>query len=200
MEPLVRWLLGGFILSLLFIIVARWFWKRYDKPSEAALEWQKEQEEKRKERKVWESVEMQMRREAEEAERKAAFQIKREVAASSGKAPDAKTVSKAFESLGTPVQQSASTEKDLETESDDSDVDYVPELVQVRQDAWDGGDEQPDEQPQEPDWELVERLKRIAGSDETEEVPHPEIPEAPSLPDLEEPTSEQFHSWLTEEE
>lgn len=200
MEPLVRWLLGGFILSLLFIIVARWFWKRYDKPSEAALEWQKEQEEKRKERKVWESVEMQMRREAEEAERKAAFQIKREVAASSGKAPDAKTVSKAFESLGTPVQQSASTEKDLETESDDSDVDYVPELVQVRQDAWDGSDEQPDEQPQEPDWELVERLKRIAGSDETEEVPHPEIPEAPSLPDLEEPTSEQFHSWLTEEE
>lgn len=200
MEPLVRWLLGGFILSLLFIIVARWFWKRYDKPSEAALEWQKEQEEKRKERKVWESVEMQMRREAEEAERKAAFQIKREVAASSGKAPDAKTVSKAFESLGTPVQQSASTEKDLETESDDSDVDYVPELVQVRQDAWDGGDEQPDEQPQEPDWELVERLKRIAGSDETEEVPHPEIPEAPSLPNLEEPTSEQFHSWLTEEE
>ena len=129
MEPLVQWLLGGFVVSLLFIAVARWFWKRYDRPSEAALEWQKEQEEKREERKVWESVEMQMRREAEEAERKAAFQIKREVAASSGKAPDAKTVSKAFESLGTPVQQSPSTEKDLETESDDSDVEDVPELV-----------------------------------------------------------------------
>ena len=200
MEPLVQWLLGGFVVSLLFIVVARWFWKRYDQPSEEALEWQKEQEEKRKERKVWESVEMQMRREAEEAERKAAFQIKREVAASSGTAPDAKTVSKAFESLGAPLQQTASTEKDLETESDDSDVEDVPELVQVRQDAWDGNDEQPDEQPQEPDWELVERLKRIAGSDETEEVPHPEIPEAPSLPNLEEPTSEQFHSWLTEEE
>ena len=77
MEPLVRWLLGGFVVSLVFILVARWFWKRYDRPSEAALEWQREQEEKRKERKVWESVEMQMRREAEEAERKAAFQIKR---------------------------------------------------------------------------------------------------------------------------
>ena len=99
MEPLVQWLLGGFVVSLLFILVARWFWKRYDQPSEAALEWQREQEEKRNERKVWESVEMQMRREAEEAERKAAFQIKREVAASSGTAPDAKTVSKAFESL-----------------------------------------------------------------------------------------------------
>ena len=107
------------------------------------------------------------------------FKSNAKVAASSGKAPDAKTVSKAFESLGTPVQQSASTEKDLETESDDSDVELVPELVQVRQDAWDGSDEQPDEQPQEPDWELVERLKRIAGSDETEELPHPEIPEAP---------------------
>ena len=200
MEPLVQWLLGGFVVSLLFILVARWFWKRYDQPSEAALEWQREQEEKRKERKVWESVEMQMRREAEEAERKAAFQIKREVAASSGTAPDAQTVSKAFESLGTPVQQTASTEKDLETESDDSDVDQAPELVQVRQDAWDGNDEQQEEQPQEPDWELVERLKQIAGSDEIEEVPHPEIPEAPSLPEIEEPKPEQFESWLTEEE
>ena len=113
MEPLVRWLLGGFVVSLLFIAVARWFWKRYDQPSEAALEWQKEQEEKRQERKVWESVEMQMRREAEEAEQKAAFQLKREAAASSGTAPDTKTVSKAFESLGVPMQQSASTERTL---------------------------------------------------------------------------------------
>jgi len=179
MEPLVRWLLGGFVVSLLFIVVARWFWKRYDRPSEAALEWQREQEEKRKERKVWESVEMQMRREAEEAERKAAFQIKREMAASSGTAPDPKVVSKAFEALGAPVQQSASTEKDLEMESDDSDVEHVLEPVKVRQDVWDGNDGQPDE---------------------LEEIPYPEIPEAPSLPDLEESTSEQFQSWLTEEE
>ena len=179
MEPLVRWLLGGFVVSLLFIVVARWFWKRYDRPSEAALEWQREQEEKRKERKVWESVEMQMRREAEEAERKAAFQIKREMAASSGTAPNPEVVSKAFEALGAPVQQSASTEKDLEMESDDSDVEHVLEPVKVRQDVWDGNDGQPDE---------------------LEEIPYPEIPEAPSLPDLEESTSEQFQSWLTEEE
>ena len=179
MEPLVRWLLGGFVVSLLFIVVARWFWKRYDRPSEAALEWQREQEEKRKERKVWESVEMQMRREAEEAERKAAFQIKRQIAASSGTAPDPKVVSKAFEALGAPVQQSASTEKDLEMESDVSDVELFPELVQVRQDAWGGNDEQPDE---------------------IEEIPYPEIPEAPSLPDLQEPTHERFQSWLTEED
>ena len=135
------------MVSLLFIFVARWFWKRYDQPSEAALEWQKEQEEKRKERKVWESVEMQMRREAEEAERKAAFQIKREVAASSGTLPDAKTVSKAFESLGIPVLQNPSTETDLENEPDDSDVESVPDLVQVRQDAWDGTDEQIQDEP-----------------------------------------------------
>ena len=179
MEPLVRWLLGGFVVSLLFIVVARWFWKRYDRPSEAALEWQREQEEKRKERKVWESVEMQMRREAEEAERKAAFQIKREMAAYSGTAPDSKVVSKAFAALEAPVQQSASTEKDLEMESDHSDVEHVLEPVKVRQDAWDGNDGQPDE---------------------LEEIPYPEIPEAPSLPDLEESTSEQFQSWLTEEE
>ena len=74
--------------------------EKFDQPSEAALEWQKEQEEKRKERKVWESVEMQMRREAEEAEQRAAFQLKREIAASSGTPPDAAIVAKAFASLG----------------------------------------------------------------------------------------------------
>ena len=183
MEPLVRWLLGGFILSLLFIIVARWFWKRYDKPSEAALEWQKEQEEKRKERKVWESVEMQMRREAEEAERKAAFQIKREVAASSGTAPDAKTVAKAFESLGTTPLPVAQEGINAEEEVDDSDVENVEDLVKVRQDAWDGAKHSDQDEPHEPDWELVDRLKRIAESDETEEIPHPELPHAPTLPD-----------------
>jgi len=145
---------------------------------------------------------MQMRREAEEAERQAAFQIKREVAASSGKAPDASTVSKAFESLGTPVQQPASTESDLELEADDSDVELAPDLVQVRQDAWDGNEDVPhaEEDREEPDWELVERLKRIAESTETEDVPHPEIPEAPSLPEIEDSKPEQFESWLTEEE
>ena len=191
MEPLVQWLLGGFILSLLFIIIARWFWKRYDKPSEAALEWEKEQEEKRKERKVWESVEMQMRREAEEAERKAAFEIKREVAASSGTAPDAKVVAKAFESLGTIPLPVAQEGIDSEEEVDDSDVENVEDLVKVRQDAWDGAEHSDEDEPQEPDWELVDRLKRIAESDETEEIPHPELPHAPNLPDISAEDSEE---------
>ena len=191
MEPLVQWLLGGFILSLLFIIIARWFWKRYDKPSEAALEWEKEQEEKRKERKVWESVEMQMRREAEEAERKAAFEIKREVAASSGTAPDAKVVEKAFESLGTTPLPTAQEAIDSEEEVNDSDVENVEDLVKVRQDAWDGAEHSDEDEPQEPDWELVDRLKRIAESDETEEIPHPELPHAPNLPDVSAEDSEE---------
>ena len=191
MEPLVQWLLGGFILSLLFIIIARWFWKRYDKPSEAALEWEKEQEEKRKERKVWESVEMQMRREAEEAERKAAFEIKREVAASSGTAPDAKVVAKAFESLGTTPLPAAQEGIETEQEVDDSDVENVEDLVKVRQDAWDGAEHSDEDEPQEPDWELVDRLKRIAESDETEEIPHPELPHAPNLPDISAEDSEE---------
>ena len=60
---------------------------------------------------------MQMRREAEEAERKAAFQIKREVAASSGTAPDATTVAKAFESLGTTPLPG--TQQGIDTEQED---------------------------------------------------------------------------------
>ena len=184
MEPLVQWLLGGLIFSLLFIGITRWFWSRYDKPSEEAIEWQKEQAEKRKERKVWESVEMQMRREAEDAEQKATFEQKRITAASSGTTPDANVVAKAFESLGaTPIVKSVDESEVINLE-DDSDVHVVDELVEVRQDAWDGG-EQPDlAEPEEPDWELVERLKRIAEADELEEKPHPELPDAPVLPHI----------------
>ena len=188
MEPLVQWLLGGFVLSLLFIIIARWFWKRYDEPSEAAIEWQKEQEEKKKERKIWESVEMQMRREAEEAEKKAAFQIKRETVANSGKAPDAAVVAKAFESLGGAPEPAVAETLPDEQAVDDSDLEEVPDLVEVRQDGWiseDHSDATDVAEPEEPDWELVERLKRIAESDETEEIPHPELPNAPTLPEIE---------------
>ena len=39
-------------------------------------------------------------------------------------------------------------------------------------------------EPEEPDWELVERLKRIAEADELEEKPHPELPDAPILPEV----------------
>ena len=103
-----------------------------------------------------------MRREAEEAERKAAFQVRREVAASSGTSPDAKTVAKAFESLGTTC---------LPTPQE--------------------GTEQESDEPQEPDWELVDRLKRIAGSDDAMEIPHPELPHAPNLPDISSVDSEE---------
>ena len=184
MEPLVQWLLGGLIFSLLFIGITRWFWSRYDKPSEEAIEWQKEQAEKRKERKVWESVEMQMRREAEDAEQKATFEQKRIQSASSGTTPDAKVVAKAFESLGaTPSVKSVDESEVIDLE-DDSDVHAVDELVEVRQDAWDGGEQPNLAEPEEPDWELVERLKRIAEADELEEKPHPELPDAPVLPQI----------------
>ena len=178
--------MGGLILSLLFIGITRWFWTRYDKPSEEALEWQKEQAEKRKERKVWESVEMQMRREAEEAEQKATFQQKRIKAASSGTAPDAKVVAKAFESLGGSTKAKSVDESEVFEIEDDSDVHAVEELIEVRQDAWDGEEPPLFSEPEEPDWELVERLKRIAEAEDLEEKPHPELPDAPVLPILDE--------------
>ena len=169
MEPLFRWLLIGFIVSLLFILIARWFWKRYDRPSDAAIEWQKEQEENRIEREVWHSVEMEMRREAVEAERKADFQMKRQAAARSGTAPDAGVVAQAFESLGGVPKQAVVNEFEVDNKVVES-----------------SGDE-----PTEPDWELVERLKRISDSNQTEELPHPGLPFAPSLPDVDASVSEE---------
>ena len=118
---------------------------------------------------------MLMRREAVEAEQKAAFQLKREGAAASGKGPDARAVAKAFESLG-------SVSKPIDDIGANA-MESIPDLVEVRQDRWDDAEES---EPQEPDWELVERLKRIAESEETEVTPHPELPSAPTLPEFSE--------------
>ena len=84
---------------------------------------------------------------------------------------------------GSPKAKSVEESEVIELE-DDSDVHAVEELIEVRQDAWDG-EEQPDiSEPEEPDWELVERLKRIAEADDLEEKPHPELPDAPILPEV----------------
>ena len=62
------------------------------------------------------------------------------------------------------------SKESIRNKSDDSDVENVEDIVKVRQDAWDGAEHSNQDEPQEPDWELVDRLKRIAESDETEEI------------------------------
>ena len=72
----------------------------------------------------------------------------------------------------------------MEEEVDNSDLENVPDLVKVRQDVWDESADN-DERQEEPDLELVERLKRMAESGNMDEIPYPELPHAPSLPDIE---------------
>ena len=70
---------------------------------------------------------------------------------------------------------------------DDSELEEIPDRVEVRQDGWiseDHSDAADVAEPEEPDWELVERIKRLAESDEREEIPYPELPNAPTLPEI----------------
>ena len=67
MEDLVRTLVTGLIVSIVFLAIAYAFWKRYDKPTEKMIEHQEGKAKMRHERKMWRAVEEQMSREKAEA-------------------------------------------------------------------------------------------------------------------------------------
>ena len=68
MSELWDTLTTGLILSLLFIGVSYFFWKRYDKPTPLMIERQEEKARLKEERKTWREVEARIRAEQEEAE------------------------------------------------------------------------------------------------------------------------------------
>ena len=188
MAELWETLTTGLILSLLFIGVSYFFWKRYDKPTPLMLERQEEKDRLREERRTWRQVEARMRAEQEEAELKAAYERRKAEERARAVIPASTEVKDAWKSLGVSTPESATFEAkgedanadlrpldqtDLgEVVANDEDVLNAAELVQVRQDKG--------VQPgaEEPDWELIEKLEEIAGKDE---IVLPDVPEAPDL-------------------
>ena len=188
MSELWDTLTTGLILSLLFIGVSYFFWKRYDKPTPLMIERQEEKARLKEERKTWREVEARMRAEQEEAELKAAYEQRKAEERARAAVPASTEVKDAWKSLGVEAPKPATfevkgedanaglrpldqTELGEEVASDD-DVLNAAELVQVRQDKG----VQPD--AEEPDWELIEKLEEIA---EKEEIVLPDVPEAPDL-------------------
>jgi len=53
MEELVRTLLIGLIVSIVFIAISYFFWKRFDKPTEKMSEHREGKAKVRHERKMW---------------------------------------------------------------------------------------------------------------------------------------------------
>ena len=210
MEELVKTLLTGLILAIVFIAISYFFWKRFDKPTEKMIENQQSKAKLSHERKMWRAVEAQMTSEQATAEEEAIYQRRKADERERAKPPEQGVVSNAWASLGmenidntapttSPIEEknfedNSSNDSNQPTtigeseieEEDDSDVLLVQTPIAVRQDG-ETLDEVAEEQIVEapnspPDWQLVEKLSQLSQSEVTQEVPHPELPQAPDLP------------------
>ena len=190
MSELWETLTTGLVLSLLFIGVSYFFWRRYDRPTPLMIERKEEKERLKEERRTWREVEARMRAENEEAELKAAYERRKAEERARAVVPDTAEVKEAWKSLGVasqkstmtfnpqdgdansalqPVDQTALSEPSV----DDNDLLSAVDPGQVRQDqgVQFGADE--------PDWKLIEKLGEIADKDEIV------VPDVPGAPDLE---------------
>ena len=188
----------GLILSLVFIAVSYFFWKRYDRPTPLMIERQEEKARLLEERQTWQEAEARMRAENEEAELKAVYERCKAEEKARAVVPASVEVKDAWKSLGVPEPASTNFEAESddanaalrpldqtamsEEASSDDDVLTAPDPVQVRQDKG------VQHGAEEPDWELIEKLEEIAKKDE---VVVPDVPEAPDLPALDEPPFEE---------
>ena len=191
MSELWETLTTGLIVSLIFIAVSYFFWKRYDKPTPLMIERQEEKQRLKEEQRTWRQVEAKMRAEQEEAELKAAYEQRKAAERARAMVPELGEVSEAWKSLGVspletePTPTFTATGEDAnagntpvdqtdmaEPVEDDSDVLNAADLVQVRQ------DQGVDPSVEAPDWELIDKLHEIAEKDEIEV---PNVPEAPDL-------------------
>ena len=203
MEDLVSTLTTGLIISLIFIALSYFFWKKFDKPTPLMIEREEERKQIKEERRMWRKVENQMKVEQEEAEERAAYERRKAEERARAIIPEKEVVTSAWSMLGveksttgTPDEASSETFKqgddaNLEhrpvsldaselDQVDDADLLQAPDLVQVRQ------DEGVTDSPKEPDWELIERLRKLGEVSEEERDLLPEAPELPEVPDIDE--------------
>ena len=157
MSDLVQTLITGFLTSIVLLFLVYFFWKLYDRPSKKQLELQEEKREKRKEERMWQSIEAEMAKEREQAETLALIERKKAEMRARAEPPAAGVMQDALATLDAPTEGEAYLERfkpaiseiqeilvdesiDQE-EIDDSDVLLAPDLVEVRQDDGSGDSE-----------------------------------------------------------
>ena len=157
MSDLVQTLITGFLTSIVLLFLVYFFWKLYDRPSKKQLELQEEKREKRKEERMWQSIEAEMAKEREQAEALALIERKKAEMRARAKPPAAGVMQDALATLDAPTEGEAYLERfkpaiseiqeilvdeSIEQEEiDDSDVLLAPDLVEVRQDDGSGDSE-----------------------------------------------------------
>lgn len=146
MDDLVETLAIGLTVSVLLIVVSWWFWKRYDRPSEAQLEREESIAKKEHETRMWRAVEAQMEQEKALLEEKALYERRKAEERARAIPPPVSEVSDAFaafnlaqqpqpnfeQSETAPSAEAASVEPFLE--ADDDDVLLIDEQLEVRRD------------------------------------------------------------------
>jgi len=156
-SDLVQTLITGFLTSIVLLFLVYFFWKLYDRPSKKQLELQEEKREKRKEERMWQSIEAEMAKEREQAEALALIERKKAEMRARAKPPAAGVMQDALATLDAPTEGEAYLERfkpaiseiqeilvdeSIEQEEiDDSDVLLAPDLVEVRQDDGSGDSE-----------------------------------------------------------
>ena len=157
MSDLVQTLITGFLTSIVLLFLVYFFWKLYDRPSKKQLELQEEKREKRKEERMWQSIEAEMAKEREQAEALALIERKKADMRARAEPPAAGVMQDALATLDAPTEGEAYLERfkpaiseiqeilvdeSIEQEEiDDSDVLLAPDLVEVRQDDGSGDSE-----------------------------------------------------------
>jgi hypothetical protein len=171
MDDLVETLVIGLLVSLILIVIAWWFWKRFDQPSEAQIEREESIAKKKEETRMWRAVEAQMAQEQAELDKKALFEQRKAEERARAIPPPMSEVSNAFAAFGSqpnttePSHSESAEQIDAEPEIDDLDILEIPDLIEVRQDKGVVVEEgqqlpeipleaEPAEQPQSPEIEI----------------------------------------------
>jgi len=191
MADLVKTLAIGLVVSVILIVISWWFWKRYDKPSEAQIEREESISKKQEETRMWRAVEAQMAEEKSTFEKQALYERRKAEERARAVPPPTGEVSNAFAAFDmerqTPVKtftenhddappaEAALIEHELEVEVNDDDVHSVDELVEVRQDQGVMFEEH----------ETLPELPADSESTETTEVSDAVETQVPAAPDLE---------------
>ena len=200
MSDLVQTLITGFLTSIVLLLLVYFFWKLYDRPSKKQLELQEEKREKRKEERMWQSIEAEMAKEREQAEALALIERKKAEMRARAKPPAAGVMQDALATLDAPTEGEAYLERfkpaiseiqeilvdeSIEQEEiDDSDVLLAPDLVEVRQDDGSG------------DSEKLTELLDIESTEDTDEG----ADDKPASSDLTESDSAETDSKIPEPE
>jgi hypothetical protein len=170
---LFQWIGLGLGIAIILIPIVRWFWKRFDMPSKRAVEIMQRQEKEQHEAEMWAGIEAQV--EAETSAKRESEMKQREKQERGGKTLDEVESVDVWNKLGIdvpikPVDREIAPPVTLEKTPSDEETD--DESL-----AEPGDEAEQAEAPDEPDWELIDKMANLS-------EPMEGVPDAPDLQEL----------------